>query len=38
MAELLRMVLYKNSFEFNDEHFLQTSGLPMRQKTVASAT
>ena len=28
MAELLRLVLYRNSFEFNAEHFLHISGVP----------
>ena len=36
MAELLRLVLYKNSFEFNDEYFLQISGVPMGQKSSGS--
>ena len=36
MAELLKLVLYKNSFEFNDEHFLQISGVPMGQKSSGS--
>ena len=36
MAELLRLVLYKNSFEFNDENFLQKSGVPMSQKSSGS--
>jgi hypothetical protein len=36
MTELLRLVLYRNSFEFNDEHFLQTSGVPMGQKSSGS--
>ncbi|XP_072017043.1 uncharacterized protein [Amphiura filiformis] len=36
MAELLRLVLYRNSFEFNDEYFLQTSGVPMGQSSSGS--
>ncbi|XP_072046859.1 uncharacterized protein [Amphiura filiformis] len=36
MAELLRLVLYRNSFEFNDEYFLQTSGVPMGQRSSGS--
>ena len=36
MAELLRLVLYRNSFEFNGEHFLQISGVPMGQKSSGS--
>ena len=35
MAELLRLVLFKKSFIFNDEHFLQISGVPMGQKSAA---
>ena len=30
------LVLYKKSFEFNDEHFLQISGVPMGQKSSGS--
>ncbi|XP_072044562.1 uncharacterized protein [Amphiura filiformis] len=36
MAELLRLVLYRNSFEFNNEYFLQTSGVPMGQRSIGS--
>ena len=36
MAELIRLVLYRNSFEFNNEHFLQISGVPMGQRSSGS--
>ncbi len=36
MAELLRLVLYRNAFEFNEEFFLQISGVPMGQKSSGS--
>ena len=36
MAELLRLVLYRNSFESNDDHFLQISGVPLGQKSSGS--
>ena len=36
MTELLRLVLYGNTIEFNDEQFLQISGVPMGQKSSGS--
>ena len=36
MSELLQLVLYRNSFEFNNEHFLQISGVPMGQRSLGS--
>lgn len=36
MSELLRLVLYRNSFEFNGDNFLQISGVPMGQRSSGS--
>ena len=36
MGELLRTVLYRNSFEFNNEFFVQISGVPMGQRSSPS--
>ena len=36
MGELLRIVLYRNSFEFNNEFFAQISGVPMGQRSSPS--
>ena len=36
MAELLRFLLCRNSFELNGEHFLQIWGVPMGQKASGS--
>ena len=34
--ELLRLVLYKNNFNFNEEHYLQISGMAMGTKVAPS--
>ena len=36
MSKLLKLVLYRNAFVFNDKHFLQISGTPMGLKSSPS--
>ena len=36
LLELLRLVLYKNNFKFNEEHYLQIGGTAMGTKVAPS--